>query len=321
MEDFFLPPLPENVELAEVQDRDGKKLPLQKFLSRYEKIGILSVNPNNAALVIYLSKRFDAKQLLVLCTDDEIDRRFGYFTYLKSNPGAESDARKAFWFPPIAEEAFEAVRRFVIPEQPWKKMLCIGRRNEIEIIPYLYPIKNNILEKPEDLPSTSKSIYNLVFYPKPSLSLEHFKNSIDAFMNGWKASQALRIITFRNDMLTHQIYNNREIRCYPYPIDELHYHQIIASCSGLVIVPRGGLSTIRDAVRYGLDIFSDPFEFSPNRITLTSELGLHLEDFYSVARVDDGYVTSPEIKRSNKSKLEIYESRCIQWFRDEFGVR
>src|SRR5207247_245643 len=98
--------------------------------------------------------------------------------------------------------------------------------------------------------------------------------------------------------------------------------RIIASCNGLVIVPRGGFSTIRDAVRYGLDIFADPFEDSPNKIMMTEAIGLNLEDFFQpqARTINDGYVTSPENKQNNKIKLGAFENKCIQWFRTEFGV-
>jgi hypothetical protein len=270
-------------------------------------------------LVIYLSKIFEQRQLSILCLDDEIARRHNFFSQIKINPGSESDARKACWFPAIVQDAFESIERFVIPEQPWRDMLSIGRNAQLEIVPYLLPLKNNIFVRRGDLPATSRSTYILLFFPKPSIGLEFFKKSVEMFMSGWKAKHPLRIVTFRND-LHSRVVNGCDIRCYPYPVNERHYHEIMASCNGMVIVPRGGLSTIRDAVRYGLDMFSDPFDFSPNRTTLTAAIGLTLEDPRSPPDVVDGYVTSPETKRRNMMRLGAFENKCIQWFRNEFGA-
>src|SRR5258708_39233507 len=50
--DYFLPPMPDDGASAEVECSDGSKIPLDHFLARYERIGILSLHPYNTALIL-----------------------------------------------------------------------------------------------------------------------------------------------------------------------------------------------------------------------------------------------------------------------------
>ena len=318
--DFYLPPFLDNYNSAAVETADGETIPLNRFLAGYEKIGILSINPDNAHLVVYLSKHFEQHQLCILCTDDEIIRRYNYFSRINAFPETKDESRQKFLFPPIVEEAFESMKRFVIPEQPWKSMLSLERESDLEVIPQLLPLKNKIFNKRHELPPISKSTYTLQFYPKPSLSRDVFQSSLESFIQGWKSDIPLRIITFRNDIFGAHVVFGRDLRCYPYPISEHEYHRIIASCNGMVITPRGGFTTIRDAIRYGLDIFADTQGFSPNRVQLTKEFGVQLEASGSGVQVNDGYATDPAVKQQNQTAMAAADSKCIQWFRKEFGL-
>lgn len=294
---------------------------LDKLLDRYGQVAVYSVNPWNADLINHLVARWPQGHLSIICSDDEIERHFNYQRYAAaeadSTPARDAELRAAFLYPPAVEAAFEGMRRWFIGRAPWEAMLRTGRRSPIELIPHLPPILNRIGGLEEV--TRSDRVYRVVLFPKPSVGRDHFNAAAQTLARAAAASGLpLEIVSFRNDMPTLSAVevDGRKVwlRCHPYPIDQAMYHRIVAAAHGIVIVPRGGLSTIRDGVRYGLDLIS-LLPNTPNEFACRDDLCLAFTPPEELA------VAGPaaEARRaSNRAALSRYEFSAIAAFRQTY---
>ncbi len=306
---------PQGVREFTAETLDG----LDALFEGYGQIAVYSVNPGNANLINHLVARYPQEQLSIICSDDEIERHWRYQNYAANEPNrtAERDAelRSSFLYPPAVEQAFEGMRRWFIGRRPWETMLRKGRHAPLELIPHVPPILNRIAGL-QDV-ARSDSIYRVVLFPKPSVGREHFKHAARSIAKAG-VDKRIEIVSFRNDMPTLSQVDGGEAgsppvwqRCYPYPIDEASYHRVIAAAHGLVLVPRGGLSTIRDAVRYGLDLVS-MFPNTPNELAVTKDMGLRLTDIHSLDIASGDANTRRD---ANRAALARYEYAAISAFR------
>lgn len=301
--------------------------PLDALLARYAQIAIYSVNPWNADLINHLVARWPQDRLSIICSDDEIERHWNYQRHAAAEPArsAERDAelRAAFLYPPAVEQAFEGMRRWFIGRAPWEAMLRTGRRSAIELIPHVPPILNRIAGL-ENVARGDK-VYRVVLFPKPSVAREHFMAAAQTLARAAAASGlALEIVSFRNDMPTLSpvavegagVSTGAPVwlRCHPYPIDEAMYHRIVAAAHGLVIVPRGGLSTIRDAVRYGLDLLS-LFPNVPNEFACRDDIGLQ---FTPPEQLSLNGADAQARRQANRTALARYEFAAVAAFRQTY---
>ncbi|WP_156422140.1 hypothetical protein [Paucibacter sp. KCTC 42545] len=287
------------------------------LFEQYNQIAVYSVNPWNADLINRLIELYPQEKLSIICSDDEIDRHWKYQCLIRSEPNrsSERDAelREKLLYPPSVEKAFEGMRRWLIGRTPWEEMLRTGRRAPIEILPHIPPILNRIpgLQDVE----RSESVYRIVLFPKPSVGKDHFLEAARKIVQENK-TLALEIVSFRNDMPTLSLIDAGTrpvwLRCYPYPIYEDMYHRIIAASHGLVIVPRGGLSTIRDAVRYGLDLISI-FPNTANELAVTADIGLLLSP---LEKLEIQGIDSQQRRNFNRTALARYEFSSITAFRN-----
>lgn len=295
--------------------------PLDSLLARYEQIAVYSVNPWNADLINHLVDHWPQDRISIICSDDEIERHWNYQRHAAAEPArtAERDAelRAAFLYPPAVEQAFEGMRRWFIGRAPWEAMLRTGRRSAIELIPHVPPILNRIagLERV----TRGDKVYRVVLFPKPSVAREHFLAAARTLARAATAQGlALEIVSFRNDMPTLSPVDGDGatvwLRCHPYPIAEDMYHRIVAAAHGLVIVPRGGLSTIRDAVRYGLDLLS-LFPNVPNEYACRDDIGLQFTPPEQLTL--DGEAAQAR-RQANRTALARYEFAAIAAFRQTY---
>lgn len=299
-------------------------LPLEQWLDSYAQIAVYSVTPWNADLINRLVEQRPPEQLSVICSDDEIERHWNYQRHAinepERTPERDEMLRAAYLYPPSVQSAFEGVRRWFIGRKPWSSMLRTGRESEIELIPHIPPILNRITGI-ENVPRGER-VYRVVLFPKPSVGRQHFMTAAQTLAQAAVAQQLpIEFVSFRNDLPTLSRVELPEaaasgappvwLRCHPYPIDEAMYHRIIAGAHGLVIVPRGGLSTIRDAVRYGLDLIS-PFANTPNEFACRDDLGLTLT---APEEMTIGGSAAQARRQANREALARYEFEAIAAFR------
>jgi len=289
------------------------------FLSQHEKVAFWSITADNAKEIILSIRALGSARVTVLCSDDEVERHAAYKTMFSKNPEKALEYRKQFKYSIEIEEAFEIVSRFMIPKHPWENMLKIGRKNTIEILPFICPFKNNY----NPTIKTRSEKYKVIAFPKPSLGLSEFNRTFNLIRANLVSKNGLEISTFRNDLHPRHTYvhedQNIVLTCYPYPISESFYHELIANADAMIIVPRGSLSITRDAVRYGLDLISaNPL--TPNNITLRDDFGIQLFDANTVLNVCPrrNRLSSPEALLLNQERLYAYESRSKIFFKAEF---
>lgn len=295
--------------------------PLDALLARYAQIAVYSVNPWNADLINHLVDRWPQDRISIICSDDEIERHWNYQRHAAAEPartaGRDAELRAAFLYPPAVEQAFEGMRRWFIGRAPWEAMLRTGRRSPIELIPHVPPILNRIA----GLENVARGgqVYRVVLFPKPSVAREHFLAAAQTLARAATASGLpLEIVSFRNDMPTLSPVDGGGttvwLRCHPYPIDEAMYHRIVAAAHGLVIVPRGGLSTIRDAVRYGLDLLS-LFPNVPNEFACRDDIGLQ---FTPPEALSLNGADAQARRQANRVALARYEFAAVAAFRQTY---
>ena len=298
---------------------------LDALLDRYDQIAVYSVNPDNADLINHLVAHYPQEQLSVICSDDEIERHWNYQRHAaletQRSPARDAELRTAFMYPPAVAQAFEGVRRWFIGRAPWETMLRTGRQAPIELVPHVPPILNRMPGL--EAVARSAQVYRVVLFPKPSVGREHFVQAARRIAQTVAREQglAVEIVSFRNDMPTLCAADDGAagdppvwVRCHPYPIDEAMYHRIVAGAHGLVLVPRGGLSTIRDAVRYGLDLVS-LYPNTPNELAVTADMGLALTPLDAL-RID-GPEAAPR-RAANRVALARYEFAAIAAFRQTY---
>ncbi len=289
------------------------------FLSRHEKIAFWSITADNAKEIILSVRALGSARVTVLCSDDEVERHAAYKTMFSQNPEKAHEYRKKFKYSIDVEQAFEIVFRFMIPKYPWKSMLEIGRKNTIELLPFICPFKNNF--NPTIKPRSEK--YKVIAFPKPSVGLSEFNRVFNLIRANLVSTNGLEICTFRNDLHPRHAYTHEDqnivLTSYPYPISESFYHELIANADAMIIVPRGGMSITRDAVRYGLDLITAN-SLTPNNITLRDDFGIKLFDVNNVLNVCPrrNRLSSPEELLLNQERLYAYESRSKFFFRKEF---
>lgn len=304
---------------------------LDALLDGYAQIAVYSVNPWNAALINHLVAHWPQEQLSIICSDDEIERHWNYQRHAAAEPQrtAERDAelRAAFLYPPEVEQAFEGMQRWFIGRAPWEAMLRTGRKAPITLIPHVPPILNRMAGI--EAVVRGERVYRVVLFPKPSVAREHFMAAAQSLARAAAAAGLpMEIVSFRNDMPTLSAVQAGEggqggqgsqgstvwLRCHPYPIDEAMYHRIIAAAHGLVIVPRGGLSTIRDAVRYGLDLIS-LFANTPNEFACRDDIGLAFTPPEALAIAG---AAALQRRAANRAALARYEFAAIAAFRQTY---
>ena len=285
------------------------------FLGGYAKIAVLSLHPGTADLIHHVLDHHPALPLSVLNTDDDIDRHYLFHRERAADPAREAELREILLYPPSVERAFQRVARFFINPQPWLAMLRIGRTDEPSLIPWMTPVINRV-PGVEDVKRLNHA-YSVVLFVKPSVGLAQFQDVARTIAAGNKG-RPVQIVTFRNDMPTQSEIDGVPVRCYPYPLDEVAYHRILAAAHGVVIVPRGGLSAIRDAVRYGLDVIT-PVENLINHIVLTADVGLEMTGIDDL-RLDDPDGKIAQRRENNRAALARYEFGSIAAFRREYGL-
>lgn len=286
---------------------------LEAFVAGYARVGVLSLNPWNVDIVRHLIDNFPQLPLSVICMDDEIDRHFLYQRAVAADPSREAESRLALHYSTEVQETFEKVSRFFINPRPWEMMLRTGRKNDLTLIPWLPPLINHI----EDMGEVRRSnhCYNVVLFVKPAVLMPQFQD-IARMIAAGNRDRPVQIVTFRNDLPTQSEIDGVPVRCYPYPIDEIAYHRIIAACHGVVINPRGGMATIRDAVRYKLDVIT-PMLNMINHIVLAADVGLEFTDIGDL-RLDDPDGAIARRRAKNSSALGRYEFDAIAAFRREY---
>jgi len=162
--------------------------------------------------------------------------------------------------------------------------------------------------------------YVLMLHSKPSLPRQEVLAQLNALLHRWQVDRPLRVVLIRNDMASTPMalpngYGQAELRVYPYPLPESMYFGLMAGCHGMVLVPRGGMTSTRDAIRLGLDIFDDGSEFSPNRMTLRDEMGLHLNGPAPITVLHGGHVNTPAQREGNQRRLAAYEHDAVSRLR------
>lgn len=285
---------------------------LDSLLDGAARVAVYSVNPGNADLINHLVERWPQLPLSVICSDDEIERHWNYQRRMADAPQQQAQWRQAFLYPESVERAFEGVKRWFIGRMPWEQMLRTGRRSDLTLIPWVPPILNRMpgladVTRPADR-------LRIVLFPKPSVTREAFvqaARTLTAALPG----QRLEIVSFRNDLPTLSQIEGAWVRCWPYPVDEVQYHRVVAGAHAMVAVPRGGLSTLRDAVRYGLDLVS-LYPNTPNELSLQADMGLTLTP-------PEGLRASPDDdalqrRQRNRARLAAYEFAAVAAFRQEY---
>ena len=316
-----------DVELVPDQFVLGPKeiaLKIGDFFARYEQILVWSIAPTNAPMILYLSALYGRDYVKIICSDDEIERRYIYYSHMQSNQQLESFLREKLLFSTLVEAAFEAVNCFIVPNEPWEKILKINRKNPITILPYVTPMSVDLLTENIDALKKNKGIYKLFVFPKPSLDWNISLKTILDCANYWAINDTvLEMITIRQEKEFQRedgepcsfiiSGSNVKLTIYHYPLSENSYYRTLASCNGLVIVPRGGITAIRHAIRYGLDIFNPPIEWSPNTIILRNEMGTHVMDLAPVKVLHDGFASDLQTRNANKLSLgKIIKKREVQ---------
>lgn len=295
--------------------------PLQQLLSGYENIAVYSINAVHGPLLPWLRETFGAQRLSVLCSDNEIDLRHRAMAVRRQRGGPLTVAERTS-FPESVERAFEAVDRFVVPRQPWQDMLALERQSPFEVDPYLIPIKNEL--RGLTPVRAADGSYQLMLHAKPSLPREEFARQLQQVLAAWRHDRPLRLLTLRNDINSGWVdLPEGRGRClltvHPYPMPERHYLELLLGCDGLAIVPRGGLVTIRDAARVGLDLVNLDEGFNPNLQTLRDEIGLVVAGADDLATLHQGRLQAAAVRQQNGRRLAQYENRCIQWFRQRYA--
>lgn len=295
---------------------------LDALLDGYAQIAVYSVNPWNAGLINHLVAHWPQEQLSIICSDDEIERHWNYQRHAAAEPertaARDAELRAAFLYPPEVERAFEGMQRWFIGRAPWEAMLRTGRKSPITLIPHVPPILNRIPGIHQV--QRGERVYRVVLFPKPSVAREHFMAAAQSLARAAAAAGLpLEIVSFRNDMPTLSAVDAGQggtvwLRCHPYPIEEAMYHRIVAAAHGLVIVPRGGLSTIRDAVRYGLDLIS-LFPNTPNEFACRDDIGLAFTPPEQLSIAGDG---PAQRRAANRAALGRYEFAAIAAFRQTY---
>lgn len=306
---------------APVCDSAGQPItPCGDFFDGYQRFAVWSLEPANARLLQWLCATQGRERVAVLVADNEVDLRWRALQYLDSgNPALQASARQHH--PEAMEQTYDAVRHFVVARQPWETMLRHRRGADLVVHPCLLPIKNDLAPTAGVLPPDDA--YVLMLHPKPSLPRDEVMAQLQQWLQRWQVDRPLRILTLRNDLATGPLpladgRGRAELRVFPYPVPERLYFGLLAGCHGLVLVPRGGMTSTRDAVRLGLDIFDDGAGFSPNRVTLRDELGLHVHGAGPITALHGAHVGTPAQRLANQRRLADYERAAVARLRQDF---
>jgi hypothetical protein len=312
-----MPAWPCGVREFVVETLDQKVAPtgwsLDDLIQRYARVAVMSIHPGNALIINHLLERHPDKPLSVICNDDEIDRYYLYQQQIAQAPERESYFRSILLYSPEVERAFEGVRRFFLGRNPWEMMLRTGRQNEVELVPWMQPLINKIprvstVERRDD-------IYTVILFLRPSVSLDsvqEFGKRIAAGNRG----RPINMVTFRNDLPTLSEIDGISLRCYPYPLNELGYHQVIAQSHGVVMNPRGAISTLRDAVRYRLDLIT-PIDGVINHIFFSRDIGVTCIPIDAL-QLEDPDGVGQQRREDNCAAVARYEFGSIAAFRREY---
>jgi hypothetical protein len=283
-----------------------------EFFDSYEQFFVWSIGGMNAEFLQWLTASYGRERVELLVSDDEVDRRWRVKQLLAGNAAATAVAAR--YLPPPIEQAFEAVRHFWVSRLPWESMIRFERHADSVIHPCTLPIKNSIGALASIRPPTD--CYVLMLHPKPSLPRDEALAQLHRFMQNWQVDRRLRVVTLRNDMASTDLplpdgRNVCELRVYPYPLSESMYFELMARCHGLMLVPRGGLTSIRDAVRMGLDLHDDDSAFSPNRVTLREEMGLQVLTPGPIRTLHQGWVQDSAQRRCQQRILAECDRQAV----------
>lgn len=304
---------------APVLDAQGSTAgTLDSFVDGYEQVVVWSIDIGNAGLLQWLAATRGRERFSVVISDNEIDLRWRVLGMAASQDEAAGQALLARYHPPALEQAYDSVRHVHMARLPWEAMLRLQRRADLVVHPVLAPIRNDLAPlRPVQRPADR---YVLMFHPKPSLQRDAFLAQVQAFLARWQLPQPLLVLALRNDVASGPLPDaasgaRAELRAWPVPLPEHIYFELMAGCHGLVLVPRGGMTSTRDAVRMGLDILDDGSDFSPNRVTLRDELGLHLQPVGPMCQLHGGQLNTPRQRADNHRRLVDYEAAGVQALR------
>lgn len=307
----------------QVLDRQGHPVATAAdFLCGYQRFAVWSIGRANAALLQWLSAHHGRERVMVLVSDDEIDLRHKAQQYLATGR-ADLAAIAHERFPPAMEQAFEAVRHFWIVRDPWEQMLRQQRRSDLVMHQMILPI-NSAPARVRDVQPPDDA-YVLMLHPKPSLPRDVAFAQLEAFIARWQVDRPLRVLTLRNDMGSGVLplpggRGQVQLQVYPAPLPLHFYYELMAGCHGLMLVPRGGMTSTFEAVRMGMDLFDDGTPFSPNRSQLRNCLGLHVHGLDSVHALHGQHVASADLRQRNRRRLAAQVSLAIDTFRRWFVV-
>lgn len=285
---------------------------LDGLLDGYDRVAVYSVHPDNADLILHVRARHPHVAFSVICSDDEIERHWNYQRLARQQPEQDALWRQRCLYPDAVQRAFEATPRFFIGRQPWAAMLRTGRTAPLSVVGWVPPIVNRVADFVA--PARADHVYRLVLFPKPSVRQDAFLEAARQIARAHRAAP-LEMVSFRNDMPTLSNIDGLWLRCHPYPLDEVAYHRAIAGSHGLAIVPRGGLSTIRDAVRYGLDLVSFDAD-SPNALTLGEDIGIELAPLHALSLT--AHAARAPQRAANQARLARYEADAVRAFCREY---
>jgi hypothetical protein len=164
-----------------------------------------------------------------------------------------------------------------------------------------------------------------MLHPKPSLPRDMAMAQLEAFIARWQVDRPLRVLTLRNDMGSSQLplpggRGQVQLQVYPAPLPLHFYYELMAGCHGLVLVPRGGMTSTFEAVNMGMDLFDDGTPFSPNRSQLRHCLGMHVHGLDAVHALHGQHVASAGLRQRNRRLLADHVLRATATFRRWFVV-
>lgn len=208
-----------------------------------------------------------------------------------------------------------------LARRPWEELLRWHRKSDLQVHPLLLPIKNDLSRARGVRPPDDR--YVLMLHPKPALPRDEAMAWLEGFLQRWQVDRPLQVLTLRNDLASCTLplpggRGQATLRVFPVPLPEPWYFELMAGCHGLVLVPRGGMTSTREAVRLGLDLFDDGADFSPNRSTLRDGLGLHIQGGEPITVLRDGHVGTPAQRGRNQQLLARHEHAAVAAFRSAF---
>lgn len=287
--------------------------------STYEFILMESLNIDNCYLVSMLARH---GYLVVMATDDEVARRYGYYMSRAELKFDYMDLRKKYIFPQELEEAFEIVETWWAPSNPWGHMLKHNRRNNIDIIDKIFPFNNLVeaIDSPPTLKTDDTTYRYLLASPKPIVdeqSLRQKINTLGILNDSFNGNLMIFLPTLRNQITSNMNLDRRSklLTLFETPIPSEIFQSYLKRSWFLLICGRGGGRTILEHIARGRPLLLHESDTkSPNAIQLKS-MGFEVHPIEYLTDISDermNYVNSVALK--NRELMKFFLSDSIECF-------